>query len=132
MQSLIQNNEVYRRNQGHCHFLLFACIHLAVLSKWIPYAVVWGGRLKTDKEMYRFESVSLLMILFFLWVALEEAQIVEGFLSAQVVSVIFWVMAVLFALNTVGNLLLENRVERLVFTPLALLLAISCVVALLT
>lgn len=110
---------------------LFVCIHLAVLFKWISYAVVWGGRLKTDKAMYRFESVSLLMIVFFLWVALEKAQIIDGFLSALVVSIIFWIMAGLFALNAIGNLLSENRIERLVFTPLALLLAISCVAALL-
>ncbi|MFM8834026.1 MAG: hypothetical protein ACKOEV_10420, partial [Cytophagales bacterium] len=41
--------------------------HLLIVIKVIPYAITWGGRLKTDSEMYLFETVSIGMNLFFIF-----------------------------------------------------------------
>ncbi len=111
---------------------VFFLIHLAVLLKWIPYTLVWGSRLKTDKEMYRFEIVSLLLISIFLWVALERSNVVSGFLSDSILEIMYGIMALLFALNTLGNLVSKNRVEKWIFTPLAFLLTIFCLIIALT
>lgn len=43
-------------------FLVFHCL---ILCKIIPYNILWGGRLKSDIEMYRFETVSILINCFF-------------------------------------------------------------------
>lgn len=40
--------------------------HVLVLVKIIPYKIVWGGRLKTDADMYKFELVWMILNLFFL------------------------------------------------------------------
>jgi len=38
-------------------YTLCILFHLLVLIKLIPYKMVWGGRLKTNADMYKLESV---------------------------------------------------------------------------
>ena len=49
---------------------LFLIWHFIILLKLIPYNLVWGGRLKSDKEMYRFEIFSILINALFVIVIL--------------------------------------------------------------
>jgi cellulose synthase/poly-beta-1,6-N-acetylglucosamine synthase-like glycosyltransferase len=37
-------------------------LHFCIILKIIPGKIVWGNRLKSDKEMYRFEIVSIILI----------------------------------------------------------------------
>lgn len=102
-------------------------MHMGILLKRIPYSFVWGGRLKTDKEMYRFEAVSVSVSLICLWIALERLN-VTNLISQKYSTAALWVMALLFLINTLGNLFSKNKFERNVFTPLTLLLTIFCII----
>ncbi len=105
--------------------------HICIVFKLIPYSIVWGGRLKTDKDMYRFEIVSILVNTIFLAVILIQAEIWSPNISKTVITVGLWVMAALFLLNTFGNLASKNRFEKLFFTPLTIILcAFSLILAL--
>ena len=55
--------------------------HTLVLFKIIPYSIVWGGRLKTDIEMYKFESVSLMLNSVFLVLVLIKANYITFYLK---------------------------------------------------
>ncbi len=46
--------------------LLFLVIlfHSAILFKIIPYNIAWGGKLSNDTEMFVFEMISAIFILF--------------------------------------------------------------------
>lgn len=103
---------------------LFLVLHICVLLKFIPYNIVWGGRLKSDTEMYRFEVISILMNLFFLFVILVQS----GFLMIDfpkiIMTVILWVMTILFLFNTFGNIMSKNDIEQKFFTPITIILAI--------
>lgn len=105
-------------------------LHLIVILKLIPYSMVWGGRLKSSKDMYRYLSLSILISVFFLWVACERVFTAFDYLSMQTIHTVFWIMAFLFALSAIGNLLSKSRIERFLFTPLALMLSICCFVIL--
>ncbi len=109
-------------------YSLIFIFHVLVLFKVIPYNIVWGGRLKTDTDMYKFEAVSLLVNALFLIIVLIEANYIKLGLDETILTTAFWVMAVLFFLNTVGNLLSKNKWEKIIFTPLTLLLTILSVV----
>ncbi len=39
--------------------------HFLILLKIIPYDITWGGRLKSDEEMFVFETISIIVNLFF-------------------------------------------------------------------
>jgi len=95
--------------------------------------MVWGGRLKSDKEMYRFETVSILMTLLFIFFMLIQANVIDVQLSEMMTRIILYAMAILFFINTIGNLNSKNRSEKIIFTPITfgltiihLFLAINC------
>ena len=103
---------------------LFLLMHVFILLKIIPYAVIWGGRLKSDSEMYRFEVFSVLITSLFIIIVLAQAGFVIDNIPKKVITVTLWLMTGLFLLNTIGNAISKNTIERLVFTPLTIVMAL--------
>ena len=98
--------------------------HLLVITGVIPYQIVWGGRLQNVNQMLKFEAVSLLLNLVMVtWVARSLGRI-QLKVNENVLRIGFWIMFLLFLLNTVGNLLSNNGLEKIIFTPLTALLAL--------
>jgi hypothetical protein len=109
-------------------YSLSIVFHLLVLIQIIPYKMVWGGRLKSDTDMYKFEAVSLTVNLLFLFILLVQSNYVALSIPGSILTYVFWGMAALFLLNTAGNLLSKNRMEQMIFTPITLLLTFFSVV----
>ena len=106
----------------------FLLLHICILIKIIPYNIVWAGRLKSDKEMYRFEIISLLINAFLLTVILVQANFLSIDLPQKAITYILWLMALLFLLNTLGNAISKNKLEQKLFAPLTMLLTIFSIV----
>ena len=107
--------------------LLFLVLlfHFAILTEVIPYTVVWGGKLKSKQQMIGFETISIIVnLVIFLFVCLK-GQYVHNAFPKKLINAFLWVFFVIFSLNTFGNLFAESIIERIIFTPLTLLLAIS-------
>lgn len=100
--------------------------HLLIISSAIPYEATWGGRLKSDAQMYRFETVSIIINLMMIWVIALKGGYKKKVRAGKWLNMILWIMVVLFALNTVGNIFSANRMEAIIFTPMTLLSAILC------
>lgn len=113
-------------------FASLSIFHILVLVGVIPYNIVWGGRLKSETEMYRFEGTSLLIISLFLFFSLVQAQVFSIKFPKIVTKLVLWIMLVLFSLNTVGNLLTKSSLETMIFTPITALLAIFSLILLYT
>lgn len=109
---------------------LVICFHLAIITRLIPYTVVWAGKLNSAEQMYRFETVSILINSFLLLVLCLKGKYIKHSVPEVLLNVILWVFVFLFALNTVGNLLAETLFERLVFTPLTLISAVLIAIVL--
>jgi len=107
--------------------LVFLLVHICVLLKIIPYNIVWGGRLKTDRQMFRFEIFSIILTLFFVAIVLSKMGVLE-ILPYKYLSHIFWIMSAMAGLNIVGNLSSLSKWERYIFTPLAMLNLIFCII----
>lgn len=107
-------------------FIASVLFHLLVLTGIIPGEIVWGGRIKTAEELMVFETVSLSLNLFFLLVVLQKGGFIHLPLGERPVNFILWIMVILFALNTVGNLFAVSKLERNLFTPLTLLTSLAC------
>ena len=100
------------------------CIfHLLVLFGAVPYTLVWGGRLTGFAGMVVYESVSLAISLAVMLVVMAKAGYV-GILRLGVIRVSIWVVLTVFALSTLGNLVSESNLEKMIFTPVAMLLAV--------
>jgi hypothetical protein len=103
---------------------LFVLFHVLILIGIIPYEMVWGGRLKTHAKMVTFETVSLIINLIMLIVVAIKADFLKIHLLPMIIKIVFWAMFALFTVNTIGNILSTNTFEKLVFTPLTLILAL--------
>ena len=105
-------------------FLLTVLFHLLVLTGVIPFSGVWGGRLETVQDMYRFETVSILINILVLFVLIQKRKnLLEGSPN-KVINVVLWIFMGLFLLNTVGNLFAESVVEKVLATPLTLIISV--------
>lgn len=96
--------------------------HGLILVKVVPYKIAWGGRLKSDSQMYVFEILSILINLFLSWILLIKANVLSDILPPQTVDIILWVFLLLFVANTIGNLFAKTVIEKY-FSLLTLLLA---------
>jgi hypothetical protein len=104
----------------------FVVLHALILLGIVPFQMVWGGRLTDYSRMIVFESVSLVVNLLMILVVLVQTGLLHLKLKAIVVKLALWAMAVLFGLNTLGNALSNNALEKSLFTPLTLLLCFGC------
>lgn len=103
---------------------LVVVFHGLVLVGLIPYEIVWGGRLKSQAQMVRFETISLTLNLLMLVAVAVKAGFLRLRLPRLLLQTMLWLMVALFLVNTIGNLLSANAFERAVFTPLTLILAL--------
>lgn len=88
--------------------------------------MVWGGRLKSLSEMYQFEALSILVNTLFLLIVSLEGKFLKWDVKPPILKISLYLMALFFALNTLGNLMSENDTERLIFTPITIALAWLC------
>lgn len=107
-------------------FALVTAFHLLILLGMVPYDVVWGGRLSNTDQMVVFESISLLLnVIMFVVVGLHTG-LFKIRLDQRITVVALWLMTILFLINTVGNLLSSNQWEKIIFTPLTLIICVLC------
>ena len=111
----------------HCLLAIFLAttvFHVLVVVGVVPYGMVWGGRLHNRSQMLAFEAVSLTITLLMLATVVVQAGYVKIGVPRWAMTVVFSLMFLLFLANTAGNLLSKNELEKLIFTPLTLLLAL--------
>ncbi len=98
--------------------------HFLILSGVIPYENTWGGRLKSHQEMIQFETISIAVNLFFMFLVAVKAKWLKINFPARLLTVLFWGMSLIFAVNTLGNLVAINSLEKYIATPITLILSI--------
>ncbi|MBK7811125.1 MAG: hypothetical protein IPO62_08910 [Saprospiraceae bacterium] len=116
------------QNKLYLNILIGICslalaFHFLILIKAIPYENTWGGKLKSDQEMYVFEFFSMAINTFFLYVLLQKGNYVKPFFSEKLISIFLWTFFAIFSLNTIGNLFAETIFEKS-FSILTLLNAV--------
>lgn len=103
---------------------LIVIFYLIVLVGILPYEIVWGGRLEDSSQMIVFEILSITLNLFMLFVVGVRAGFVMQRTNPLVIKSCLWLMAILFIVNTIGNLFSINQWEKMIFTPITIMLTI--------
>jgi hypothetical protein len=98
--------------------------HSLIITGIIPFDKVWGGRLTGAAQMRLYESISIILNLVMLFMVMAKAGILPVGISKKVYVYFFGLMSLLFFLNTIGNFISKNDLERIIFTPLTLILSI--------
>lgn len=83
-----------------------------ILFNCIPYDITWGGRLKSDEQMYIFVSLGILINSFFIFTLLQKGEFINSLFTEKITTIILWGFFGLFILNTIGNLLAKTFIEK--------------------
>jgi hypothetical protein len=92
--------------------VLATIFHLLILVRVIPYEITWGGRLKTVEEMYVFETISILINSFFIFILLQKGEYIRYFWGKKTVTIVLWIFFAIFVLNTIGNVFAKTNFEK--------------------
>lgn len=103
---------------------LVTVFHVCILAGIIPLNIVWGGKLSEISQMIAFEIISIVVNLLMLFFVFIKSEIIHTNIRPGTIRIVFWIMAAVFILNTLGNLLSVSDFEKIVFTPVTLLLAV--------
>ncbi|MEO6964180.1 MAG: hypothetical protein ABIY90_19595 [Puia sp.] len=100
--------------------------HTLVLTEIIPYGIVWAGRISSLGDMRKVEVISIGVNAFAILILLLKGDYIQHKIPVKILNAIICLLAVLFSLNTMGNLLAESRFELYFFTPITFILAVLC------
>jgi|SRR3989337_137446 len=124
MKKVLSSNLAINVTLGLLSMVLL--FHMLIFVQIIPYTIVWGGRLNSVEEMRVFEVISILINMFIILVLLLKANHIKNNTSKKLLNGIIWIFAIVFALNTIGNLFANTKFELYVFTPMTFVLSLLC------
>ena len=117
----------YTENTASTGMLLIAALscllHVAALLGWVNPDYLQGGR-STPQNFMQLETGALTINVVILLAVLWRAGRLPRPMPTRAAKLIFGLLALLFCLNTFGNLFAKTWVETLVFTPLTALSAL--------
>jgi hypothetical protein len=104
--------------------ILLIVFHILVMVGIIPHTIVWGGRIEDGESLLTFELFGLVTSLLFLFIILAKVEYLKFEKFRKVVTILVWIMFVWFLLNIVGNLISTASLEKLIFTPVSIILTV--------
>ena len=104
--------------------LLFI-FHILVFLKIIPADVVWGGQIKgVPANLVTLETVALLVTAVFILIVATKVGYVQAGKLSGAINVGVWLIFAYLLLNTLGNLASGISLEKLLFAPITIILAL--------
>ena len=110
-------------------FLFFIAVQLLVAIGILPASILWGGGQDELTLGLRFASVGASLVLaLFIYLIRSRAGLISGRPPSPFIRISAWVVTGYMALNVLGNFVSVNPIEKMVFGPLALILALACLI----
>lgn len=106
-------------------FLLLVKMHLLIMLKLIPSDFVWGGQTgQNPSDLIMMEIIAVLVLILFALIVIVKIKFLFPDKFRRLSTIGMWLIFAYFGLNTVGNLLSPNMLEKLIFTPVAIILSL--------
>ena len=107
-------------------FFIFVVVQLLVAAGIIPISMLWGGRQPELTPSLRVTSVVAAVILgAFIYIIRYRAGLVGRLPQPIIIRVAAWVVTGYMVVNTLGNFASVSTVERFVFGPMTIVLAVT-------
>ena len=104
--------------------LLLIIIHILIMLRVIPYDFVWGGQIKDEASLVKFEVFALVTSFLFLAIILLKINHLKFMKFRKIINIAVWIMFVYFLLNTVLNFASGVSLEKLIFTPVTIIMSL--------
>jgi hypothetical protein len=102
--------------------VLMLVVHLLIVMKIVPYTFVWGGQIKDTSSLYLLEGFSILTTLLFILIICLKVGYIKMNKFKKATQFGAWLLALYLLLNTIGNLASGVTFEKLLFTPITVIL----------
>jgi len=102
--------------------VLMIILHMLIMLRIVPYDIVWGGQIKNDASLMKLEIFALVTLFIFLAIILVKVDYLKFTKFKKITNIAVWIMFVYFLLNTVLNLASGVTLEKLIFTPITIIL----------
>ena len=100
---------------------------LLIVLGVVPITMAWGGRQDELTLGLRMASIAAMAILIlFAMIIRWRAGLMESREISLVIKILAWVVTAYMALNTLGNLTSQSLGEKILLTPLTLILLVTC------
>ena len=100
---------------------------LLIVLGVVPITMAWGGRQDELTPGLRIASLVAMVILFLFAVVIRWR---AGLLGSREITIMIrilaWIVTAYMALNTLGNLTSQSMGEKILLTPLTLILLVTC------
>jgi hypothetical protein len=100
--------------------------HFLVFTEQLPYDKVWAGKLNSVEEMKTFETFSILINIFMIWVLFMKYRLLDSGKRNKAIDILIWIFVVFFGLNTIGNLFSKSIMELVLGTFFTLVSCVLC------
>jgi len=104
--------------------VLLIIFHILVLLGVIPSNIVWCGKADDKELLMNLEIFSLVTSFIFLGIVLLKVRKEKFSKFKKVINYAIIVICVYFGLNLVGNFTAEATTEKLIFTPVTIVLTL--------
>ena len=106
--------------------LLIALVifHVLVLIKVVPYEIVWAGQIKDSSSMFIYEGFAVFLTILFILIIWMKINNFKSGKYDKIVNVGVWIIFIYFLLNIVGNLASGVTAEKLIFTPITIIMTL--------
>lgn len=93
----------------------------------LPVTMAWGGTQTELTPALRLASVAAAVVMaLFAYVIRRRAGLIGDPPPSTLIKIFSWIITAFMVLNTLGNLASQSTAEKILFTPLTILLAICC------
>ena len=128
----VMPNRSVARFAGHLATILLVVtivLQLLLAMGVLPISMAWGGRQTALTTGLRLASLAAVVILaLFAYVIRRRAGLTRSGSPSPTIKVFSWLITAYLLLNTLGNVTSLSVGEKLLFGPISLLLALSCLV----
>lgn len=105
-------------------FGLLAVFDVLVMFGILPSDIVWGGQIPEGTGAFWFELVALVVTLFFALIVAAKLGYISAGRFPRAINIGVWIIFAFMVLNTLGNLASGVTVEKLIFAPVTIVLAL--------
>lgn len=104
--------------------ILLAFFHVLILLKILPSEIVWGGQIREfSTNMVTLEIIALFVTLIFTLIIAAKRGYIKVAKFEKLINIGMWIIFAYFILNTIGNLTSAVSIEKLIFTPITILMS---------
>ncbi|MCK5050313.1 MAG: hypothetical protein KAS53_01145 [Candidatus Cloacimonetes bacterium] len=104
--------------------VLLIIFHILLLLGVVPSDIVWGGKTTDEATILKLEIFSLVTSLILLGVIFAKLRQSINIKFRKVTNITVWIIFGYFTLNIIGNLASGVTLEKLIFTPITIILSL--------